>query len=77
VVMLIFVRQRWHFVLTMIAMVLAIAGVAVHSPRFLTSAFNPVSLNALMFALALVGLLVSRDLPMARRCLRRDAEGKA
>jgi hypothetical protein len=73
--MLVWSHQRWHFLLTMILMIAATVGVAVCSPQFLTAAFNPVSLNVLMFALALVGLLTSRDVPSARRCLRKPPEG--
>lgn len=73
--MLIFYRQRWQFLLTLALMVVATASVAFHSPQFLAAAFNPVSLNLLMAALALVGLLSSRDLPSARHCLRQPSEG--
>jgi hypothetical protein len=73
--MLCIFRQRWHFLLTMILMSFATIGVAINSPRFLWEAFNPVSLNLLMISLAFVGLLVSRDLPSASRCLRKPSEG--
>jgi hypothetical protein len=56
---------------TLAAMLVATAAVAVQSPRYLTAAFNPVSLNASVFALAAVALLLCRDLPCARRCIRR------
>lgn len=69
-------RQRWHFLLTIVLMTFATVAVAINSPKFLCGAFNPVSLNVLMIALALVGLLTSRDLPSARRCLRKPPEGK-
>jgi len=49
-------------------------AVAIHSPRYLSAAFNPVSLNVLMIALSAVGLLADRDLPRAGRCLRKPAE---
>jgi hypothetical protein len=70
------IRQRWPFVATILLMIAATAGVAANSPQFLAAAFNPVSLNVLMAALALVGLLASRDLPSARRCLRTQPEGE-
>jgi hypothetical protein len=72
--MLLWFRQRWHFLLTMALMIAAAGFVAVNSPRFLAAAFNPVTLNVLMIALALIGLLVSHDLPTAKRCLRRPKE---
>lgn len=65
------VAARWPYGLTVVLMILATLGVAVHSPQHLTAAFNPVSLNVLMIALSLVGLWSSRDLPTARRCLRK------
>jgi len=74
--MLFWFRQRWPLLLTILLMIGATAGVAINSPRFLTAAFNPVSLNVLMIALALVGLLAGRDLPSARRCLRKQPEGE-
>jgi hypothetical protein len=73
--MLIWFRQRWHFVLTIFLMITATVSVAVNSPHYLAAAFNPVVLNVLMAALAVVGLVASRDLPSARRCLRQPPEG--
>jgi len=73
--MLFLIHQRWHFVLTIALMIAATISVAINSPQFLVAAFNPVSLNVLMIALACVGLLASRDLPSARRCLRKPPEG--
>jgi hypothetical protein len=75
--LLIFFRQRWPLLLTVILMIGALIGVALNSLRFLVAAFNPVSLNVLMIALALAGLLASRDLPSARNCRRKPPEGKA
>lgn len=69
-------RQRWHFLATIVLMVLATAAVAMHSPRFLLAAFNPLSLNLLMSTLSAVGLVVSRDLPSAGQCLRRPPREK-
>jgi hypothetical protein len=37
-------------------------------------AFGPVTLNLSVAALAAIGLLSLRDLPSARRCLRRQPE---
>lgn len=65
-------RQRWPLILTMVLMIGAIAGVAVNSSQYLAAAFNPVSLNVLMIALAAVGLMTGLDLPSARNCLRRE-----
>lgn len=70
--MLFWFHQLWPLILTILLMVGATAAVIINSPQFLVAAFNPVSLNALMISLALVGLLTSRDLPSARRCLRKE-----
>lgn len=52
-------------------------GVAVTSPRYLGAAFNPVSLNVAVAALAVITLLVGRDLPTASTCSRRPASPPA
>ena len=72
-VMLLF-PQRWHFLVTIILMIGATISVVVNSPQYLVAAFNPISLNVLMMAVAAIGLVVSRDLPSARRCLRKPPE---
>lgn len=66
--------RRWPLVVTIILMIAATLIVATNAPQFLVAAFNPVSLNVLMAALAVVGVLTSRDLPSARRCLRQPPE---
>jgi hypothetical protein len=68
-------RHRWPLLLTVVLMVVATIGVAVNSPSYLWAAFNPVSLNLAMIALASIGLLAGRDLPSARRCLRKKPAG--
>jgi hypothetical protein len=47
-------------------MVIALLGVAITSPAYLTGAFNPVSLNAATFALSVIGAvsLVKTELPL-------------
>ncbi len=69
--MLYWFHQRWPLILTIVLMIVATAGVAINSAQFLVAAFNPVSLNVLVVALAVAGLLACRDLPSARRCLRQ------
>jgi uncharacterized membrane protein YphA (DoxX/SURF4 family) len=68
-------HQRWPLVATIALMLAVTVGVACNSPHYLGAAFNPVTLNVLMIALALVGLLASRDLPSARNCLRKQPKG--
>ncbi len=74
--MLFWFRQRWPLVLNMLLMFAASALVAINSPRFLAAAFNPVSLNGLMIALAAIGLLAGSHLPSARNCLRKELKVK-
>jgi hypothetical protein len=73
-IMIIFWRSRWPLWLTIIAMVVALAGVTATSPGFLAAAFNPVTLNLTVAALALIDLLVCDDLPTARTCRRKAPE---
>jgi hypothetical protein len=75
-VMLFAWRARWPAWMTLAAMPLALVAVAIGSPGFLMAAFNPVSLNLGVFALAAIALIEGRDLPSARRCLRRPREGR-
>lgn len=69
-VVLLLSRSRWPLILTIVLMVLATIGVSINSPMRLTAAFNPVTLNLLLAVISLIGLLVMRDLPSARNCLR-------
>lgn len=71
---LIYFRYRWPLVLTILLMVLATIGVVVNSPRYLGAAFNPISLNLLLTAVAVMGLIGMKDLPSAKRCLRKNPE---
>lgn len=54
--LLAFRRSTRVFYLVIALMVLAVAGVAVTSPRFLASAFNPVTLNGCVIALSVIAL---------------------
>lgn len=71
---LLFFQRRWPLVITVLLMLLATLAVAINSPQFLLAAFNPVSLNLLLATVSLIGLLVMKDLPSARRCLRAKPE---
>jgi len=66
--------RRWPFLLTVLLMVVATVGVSISSPQFLVSAFNPISLNVAVAALAISGFLVDRNLPSSRNCLLRLPE---
>lgn len=73
--MLVLIHHRWLFHLTIFLMIGATVSVAINSSQLLIAAFNPVSLNVLMIGMAVVGLLTSRDIPSAQRCLRKPPEG--
>jgi hypothetical protein len=55
-------------------MVFAFVTVVLTAPTLLIAAFNPVSLNLGMIALAAIGYLVGVDLTSASNCLRKSPE---
>lgn len=63
-------RCRWPAMVTLGLMAAATVGVGVRSPAYLEAAFNPVSLNLAVAALALVDLLNLAGVPSATHCLR-------
>jgi DoxX-like family len=63
--------RRWPAGVSLALMPIATAVVGVHSPRFFTAAFNPLSLNVAVAALAAIDLLVLAGVPSASHCLRR------
>jgi hypothetical protein len=67
-------RWRPYFILNALAMFAALGAVALHSPAFLTAAFNPVTLNLGMMSLSLVGYLAAAQMPSASRCRRSPKE---
>ncbi len=72
--LLVFWHWRGLFPLIIAFCAFALAAVAIASPQFLTAAFTPVTFNACVAALAATGWIASRDLPSARRCVRRRPE---
>jgi hypothetical protein len=54
---LVFYRTVWPFYITIVMMIGAFGATVVNSPGYLGAAFNPVSLNVLMIALAVIGLM--------------------
>jgi uncharacterized membrane protein YphA (DoxX/SURF4 family) len=72
--MLIFWRARWPLWMTIAAMCVATIGVGWHSPDYFHAAFNPVTFNLAVAALAGCGLLVASDLPSAKNCRRKPPE---
>lgn len=49
-------RSRWPLWITFVLMPLAAVGVALTAPALLVAAFNPVTLNLTVFAIALIAL---------------------
>jgi uncharacterized membrane protein YphA (DoxX/SURF4 family) len=69
-----FWKARWPLWFTLVAMVSAVLTVGITSPIFLAAAFNPVTLNLSVAALALIGLLSGTGLPSASNCRRKSSE---
>jgi hypothetical protein len=69
-------RFRSFFLLNIAFMAAALMGVLLKSPEYLTTAFNPVTLNLLVAALATVGYLAAGKMPTASRCLRMRPKGE-
>lgn len=67
-------RHKWPLWLTLILMLIGIPVVAISAPAYLGAAFNPVTLNLGLAALSCIGLIASRDLPTATRCIRRPSQ---
>jgi hypothetical protein len=63
--LLLFWHHRWPLIVSIAAMCLGLAGVAINSPRFLYAAFNPVSLNVLVICLAAIDLVTCTPLHAA------------
>jgi hypothetical protein len=70
-------RWRPFFLANIAAMIGALATVTLHSPAYLSAAFNPVTLNCGMIFLSVIGYVAAVDLPSASRCLRTPANGSA
>jgi hypothetical protein len=62
--------RQWPWLVTIVLMAAATAGVLMNSPSRALAAFGPVTLNVLLAAIAAIGLLSLPDRPSARRCLR-------
>jgi len=57
-------------------MLTATIVVAIHSPVYLAAAFNPITLNLGVIALAIVGWVAAGSVPSASRCLRKPLKEK-
>jgi hypothetical protein len=69
--------RRWPFVLGLVVVVAVTIPAVIAAPGILVRAFNPASLVWCMWALSVCGLVACKDLPSARRCLRRKPEEAA
>ena len=76
-VVLLLWRSRWPLAMTVVAMLSALATVVWRSPRFVTAAFNPVTLNALVIAVCAIAWLAMPHVPTAKHCLRVQPKEKA
>ena len=74
IVVLLLWKSRWPLWLTILLMMLALIGITVSSPDYLRGAFNPVTLNLSVAALAAIALLVREYVPTASSCLRRPPQ---
>jgi hypothetical protein len=50
--------------------------VAITAPTYLSAAFNPLTLNLAVAALAAIAITAGRDLPSAARCRRTPDKSK-
>jgi hypothetical protein len=73
-VLFVFWRSRWPLVLSIGLMPVALLGVGLTAPEYLSRAFNPVSLNLGVAALGVAALAALPDTPFASRCRRRTPE---
>lgn len=70
-------RWRPYLLLTSAAMLIALLSVVLTSPKYITAAFNPVTLNVSVFALGLIGWWAGRYTAFAGRCLRHPPSSAA
>lgn len=77
VLVLVLWRARWMLALNIVLLVLLGLAAGVADAHLFVQQFNPATLNLAMIALAVIGWIVSRDLPTATTCLRRPPENAA
>ncbi len=63
-------RWRPFFLLNILLMIAALVAVGFQSPAYLFGAFNPVTLNAGVVVLSVIGYFSAVEIPSASRCLR-------
>ena len=63
-------RHNWLLWVTLGVMVVGIPVVAITAPTYLSAAFNPLTLNVAVAALAVIAIIAGRDMPSAANCRR-------
>lgn len=66
--------RSWPLWVTVAFMVVGVPVVAISAPAYLGAAFNPLTLNLAIAALAGIALIAGRQLPSAARCSRKPAQ---
>lgn len=69
-------RRSWPLWVTLGLMLFGIPVVAITAPTYLSAAFDPLTLNLAIVALAAIAIIAGRDLPSAARCRRTPDESK-
>lgn len=67
-------QQAWLLWATIILMLAGIPVIAVTAPSYFAAAFNPLTLNISLAALAFIAVVAGRDLPTAKRCRRKPED---
>jgi uncharacterized membrane protein YphA (DoxX/SURF4 family) len=75
--LLVWWRSRRLLLLTIALMLFALVGVAFTAPTLLVAAFNPVTLNLSMIALAVIAYMTGVDLPSAASRVREQPDKEA
>lgn len=70
---LIYRKKRHLFFIQMLVFPLLMLSAIIVAPQTLGDPFNPVTFNAALLILSVVGYYLSKDLPTARTCRRRRA----
>src|SRR5438552_3805711 len=69
-------RYRWPLWVTLGFMLVGIPVVAITAPTYLRAAFNPLTLNLAVAALAAIAIITGRDLPSAAHCRRTPDQSR-
>ncbi len=67
-VLLLFRRKTWPAWITFALMLIVTAGISITAPRYVSAAFNPITLNFSVAAFALLDILTLRHTPSASHC---------